>query len=210
MSDSKLSRELRIQKAQAELIARNSFWPWFWSSGARTFRDRWLVVHGAIGVLLALAIPGRLSDAAVPSSVPFVAILVGLAVAWSGNAGALLQTAELQKAGAGEDGSYESFRMWALQYQAAVLVILACTTAWALAAAGLFNNALVAWAPAWARVVGRALLFGFSCLTVRECWQVVGAVQMKLLGQLEIRQAQERARRARQVDDAKRLPEKTQ
>ncbi|WP_437576438.1 hypothetical protein [Sorangium sp. So ce887] len=206
-SDSRLSRELRIQQRHAELQARNGFWPWFWRAGAASFIDRWLVIHVVAGAALAYATTGKLSDIAVPASVPFTAILVGLAVAWSGNASALLQTPELQRVGAGDDGRATLFRIWVFQYQAAVLVILACTTAWALAAAGIFNNQLVTWLPWWLRMAGRAALFCFSCITVRECWQVVGAVQMKLLGQFELKR-QERLLAGTQVDDTRKLAEK--
>ncbi|WP_437817116.1 hypothetical protein [Sorangium sp. So ce1078] len=208
-SDRNLSRELRIQQLHAELQARNGFWPWFWRAGVVSFLDRWLVMHVVAGAALAFATTGKLSDIAVPASVPFAAILVGLAVAWSGNASALLQSLELQRIGAGEDGRATLFRAWVFQYQAAVLGILACTTAWALAAAGIFNNRLVAWLPWWVRMAGRAALFCFSCITVRECWQVVGAVQMKLLGQLELKR-QERLIAASRAEDAKKLAEKSQ
>lgn len=163
----------------------NSFWWWMWSVGLRRYWGRWLVVHVIVGACLALIIPGSLASFALTAIIPMASILVGLTFAWGANAVSLLQTTEIQRVGAEDNGS--RFRIYVFTYQNAVLVVLTTTTIWALLAAGIAVN-LPLVENYYARIFGRALIFTLSSLTLRECWHACVGVQQMLLSQMRQRQ----------------------
>jgi len=163
-----------------------SFWHWLHQEGLRRLRDRWAFAHGSIGALLAWSMDTPLSTIATSALIPIGSLIVGLAFAWSGNIGALLQSVELQEIGTHDNG--RTFRNWVFTYQLAVLVVLTTACVWSLIAAGFFENGIVgtaiAWTlPEWSHTMGRALAFALMSLTVRECWQVALGTPRKILAQ---------------------------
>ena len=79
----------------------SGFWQWFltwrWDvPGIYKFWDRWLIVHLAIGLILAWVVLVPLVEASKTVRLPLASVLVGLSFAWAGNAQALLQTAEMK------------------------------------------------------------------------------------------------------------------
>jgi hypothetical protein len=171
---------------ERRIAHEQSFWRWFWFDGARTFLDRWLILHVAVGFALNAAIPHTLADIAKSALLPVAAILIGLAFAWSGSALALLQTSQIQRLGQENDGLV--FRRIVLQFQAAILVILSVTVVWSLAAAGIGDAWTWAHGP-FVRTVARASLLALSSLAFRECWQVTLAVQRQLIIHMQVYRA---------------------
>jgi hypothetical protein len=167
----------------------SGFWQWFvtrrWGDpGIAKFRDRWLFIHFAIGILLAWAIPSPLAEAARTVLLPLASVFVGLSFAWAGNAHALLQTTEIERF---TEKHPAGVRNYVFTFLAAILAILVTLVLWGLAGLGLFdkrwptsNNPHVYFAVA-------ALLYGCASLTLRECWQVVNGAQLLLITRRDIR-----------------------
>lgn len=166
-----------------------SYWRWLFGSesgepGYLKFKDRWLIAHGIVGVLLSALVPGTLRDASNAVLLPLAGTLIGLSFAWGGNASALLQTEEMEALAAKNPNGIEEYLY---TYQSAILVLLATLSLWGLAGLGVFElfGSLYRWNPL--RLLGRALVFSLLGLTVRECWHVVLGAQLMLLTRYKLR-----------------------
>jgi hypothetical protein len=166
-----------------------SYWSWFFvGSGAkpgyRRLVNRWLLLHLAVGVLLAYVVKVNLVTAANSVLLPLVGILVGLSFAWAGNAQALMQSQEIDRLTEYHAGG---FREYVFVFQTTILAILVTLVLWALAGLQVFD---LFWPTAERHYVYfsiKVVLFSFSSLTLRECWHVVLGAQWMLLAQREIR-----------------------
>lgn len=166
-----------------------SYWHWlFFGSGTepglRRFLDRWLALHAVVGGVLAYLLPMTIQRAGVSLLLPIAGVFIGLTFAWGGNAQALLQTDELAKLSSYRVGGYEEY---VYTYQSAILLILLTLCLWALAGLGVFDEV---WPTMRHRVQYKcivSILFFFSSMTVRECWQVVIGSQAMLLVRFKIR-----------------------
>lgn len=170
-----------------------SYWHWlFFGSGAgpglRRFLDWWLVLHLAVGAVLACLLPMTLQNTGIGLLLPIAGVFVGLTFAWGGNAQALLQSDELSRLSSFRDGGYEEYLY---TYQSAVLLILITLCCWAVAGLGILDRV---W-PTSALILQYKMLAGFlfflSSITVRECWQVVMGSQAMLLARFLIRRHDE-------------------
>src|SRR5690349_15998442 len=90
------------------------FWRWFFRGtegkpGWLKYRNRWLIVHVAVGAMMALVLPGSLADAAKSVLLPLVGIFVGMSFAWVGNAQAIIQTAEIDRLAKEQGGGIENY-----------------------------------------------------------------------------------------------------
>lgn len=160
-----------------------AFWPWFWSTGIRSFvRDRKevgiLVLHLVIGGFLAFSLTAKLSEIAITVLAPFGSILFGLTFAWSGTFAGLIQTETMRRIG--KAGGGDIFRQWVMNYQMTLLVVLAVTVLWSLTGMGAFTLPAnhVPW---WVRMVGRALMFTLASIAVRESWGGAATIHTILL-----------------------------
>lgn len=167
------------------------FWSWFFrGSGAGPgivrFLDRWLLVHIAAGVALALVVPIPLQDAATSLLLPVAGIFIGLSFAWGGNAQALLQSGEVETLSSFKEGGYEEY---VYTFQAAILIILITLVLWAIAGLGVFDCVWPVRESVLEYGVIAGTLYFFSSLTLRECWHVVLGAQSLLLARFRIRQA---------------------
>jgi hypothetical protein len=136
-----------------------------------------------VGYVCAKYAPTDLKAAGATVLLPLAAVLVGLTFAWGGNAQALLQSEAIEglaehRAG----GLYE----YVYPYQAAILVILVDAIAWGLCGLGYADavwptrsNTTLYFRTAWA-------VYGFTSLTIQECWQTVLSSQWLLLGRWEV------------------------
>jgi hypothetical protein len=168
-----------------------SFWRWLVKGsgglpGYRRLINRWLVLHGGVGVLMAWVVRVNLQSAANTVLLPLVGILIGLCFAWAGNAQALLQAEEIEEMTEYHKGGFAEY---VFTYQAAILAILVTLVVWALAGFQVFDQT---W-PTEVRVswyfTVKSLLFALSSLTLRECWHVVLGAQWMLLVQHRIRRS---------------------
>lgn len=166
-----------------------SYWSWFFvgsgaKPGCRRLVNRWLLLHLAVGVLLAYVVKVNLVAAANSVLLPLVGILVGLSFAWAGNAQAFMQSQEIDRLTEYHEGGFSEY---VFVFQTAILAILVTLVLWALAGLQVFD---LFWPTARRHCVYffvKVLLFSFSSLTLRECWHVVLGAQWMLLAQREIR-----------------------
>lgn len=167
-----------------------SYWHWLFhgsgaGAGVRRFFDWWLALHALIGAAFACLLPMTLQTAGVSLLLPLAGVFIGLTFAWGGNAQALLQSSELTRLSSYRAGGYEEYLY---TYQSAVLLILITLCLWGIAGLGLFDNV---WprdrTSTWYRAVV-CVLFFFSSVTVRECWQVVVGSQAMLLARFKIQE----------------------
>jgi len=168
--------------------SRFGFWRWFLLGGKgrgwRKFADRWLLLHLAVGWALAFLVPAGLSSAATTVLLPLVGILIGLSFAWAGNAQALLQTEEIEQLAEYRQGGFEEY---VYTYQTAILIILSSVVLWGVAALGIFDLSCPWACPSSIYFSTKVFLYGFSSITIRECWHVVLGAQMMLLMRRRIR-----------------------
>lgn len=170
------------------------YWGWLLKgSGGKPgwcrFLDRWLLLHIAVGLGLAWAVPQTLAQCSNAVLLPLAGIIIGLAFAWAGNAQALMQTSEMEDVADHHDGGFEEY---VYVYQTAILVILITLVAWSLAGMSVFDER---W-PTPSRRIGyftiKACLLSFSSIALRECWHVVLGAQWMLLTQRQIRRSAKR------------------
>ena len=168
-----------------------SYWHWFLvGSGAKPGYQRivnwWLLLHVAVGILLAYVVEVNLTTAANSVLLPLVGILVGLSFAWAGNAQALLQSREIEKLAEHHEGG---FKEYVFVFQTAILAILVTLVLWALAGLRIFDLFWPTPRRHYTYFFIKAVLFSFSSLTLRECWHVVLGAQWMLIVQREIRRS---------------------
>lgn len=172
-----------------------SFWQWFFrgSGGKPGFRrllNRWVLIHGIIGLLIAFSVEVDLQTAANSVLLPLAGILVGLSFAWAGNAQALMQTKEIDALAEHHEGGFVEY---VFVYQTAILAILSTMVFWGLAGLGIFEKALPKVTTPIAYFGIKALLFTMASLTVRECWHVVMGAQWMLIIQKEIKKRSQKS-----------------
>jgi hypothetical protein len=165
------------------------YWRWLIrGSGGRAgitrFRDRWLLLHGFVGVVFASIDQIVLKEAANSVLLPLAGIFIGLCFAWGGNAQALLQTDELEEVGEHHPGGFSEYLY---VYQSAILLILVTLIAWGIAGLGVFDSLWPRCVDGWLYRCVRGLLFVLASMTLRECWHVVLGAQSMLLVRREIR-----------------------
>lgn len=179
-----------------------NFWRWFvcgtqGKPGVSRFFDLWLLVHLAIGFLLALIAPVSLSEAANAVLLPLAGIFIGLSFAWGGNVQALLQTEEIEELTSYHPGGFDDYLF---VFQSAILAILVTLVFWGLAGLGVYDRF---W-PTPLRTVAylsiSTMLYCLASLTLRECWHVVLGAQSMLKIRFEIR-------RRRRSDDSRNGPD---
>lgn len=166
-----------------------TFWSWLFKgsgngAGLKRFLDRWILLHIAVGLALAVLTPISLKDAAVTLLLPVAGIFIGLSFAWGGNAQALLQSTEIENMSSFRDGGYVEY---VYTFQAAILLILFVLVLWAVAGLGVFDTVWPTCSNHYLYFLISFFLFFFSSLTVRECWHVVLGAQSMLLARFQIR-----------------------
>ena len=168
-----------------------SFWSWaFRGTGAgpgfRRFRDWWLVMHLAVGLLLAWLVPVSLADAANTVLLPLAGIFIGLSFAWAGNAQALLQASEIEDLATVRAGGFAEY---VFMFQLAVLSLLVAVVLWGLAGLRLFDEPCPWACPSAVYFFTEVTLYGVASLALRECWNVVVGAQALLMVRRRIRQS---------------------
>lgn len=152
--------------------------------GYRCVINGYLLIHAIVGLVLVLAVPVPLKDAANTVLFPLAGIFIGLSFAWVGNATALLQSAEIRSMVKHTDGGLLDY---AYHYQVAILVLFTSLVLWGLAGLGIGAK----W-PNECHYAGKWLVYTMTSVALRECWQVVLSAQLLLICQDTIRDAKER------------------
>lgn len=166
-----------------------NYWNWFFAGsgglpGYRRLINRWLLVHAAVGALIALLVNVDLPTAANTVLLPLAGIFVGLAFAWAGNAMALMQSREIERLADEYKGGFADY---VYIYQTAILVILVTMVLWGLAGMKAFELPQDERITPYATYCVKAAFFGLSSMALRECWHVVLGSQWMLLAQHTIK-----------------------
>ncbi len=174
-------RELRLEVV--------GFWSWLFvrdtdgSRGLTNVINWWLVVHAAIGLLLAGLASAAPIDIARGIALPGAAILVGLAFGWAGRSASLLQDRSFSKFlinnGPPAEGYVYSFQL------AILTVLLLVAVSLGIIAGGLrvsFGSAY------WDDLTNRFVLFLTASVAVRECWGVIYFVNKLTLQYYRLRE----------------------
>jgi len=170
------------------------FWGWLFKgsggkSGLRRLFDRWLLRHLVVGWGLSTIVPIDLTSAANAVLLPLVGILIGLSFAWAGNAQALMQSTEIDDLSEYHEGGFADY---VYTYQLAILVILITIVLWALAVLEVFDKVWPTISRENTYFITKIFLYGFSSITIRECWHVVLGAQFMLLAQRRIKRARKK------------------
>lgn len=167
-----------------------NYWKWFvCGSGGRPGYRRlinvWLVVHAAVGIILAGLVPIDLTECARTVLLPLAGVFVGLSFAWAGNALALMQTTEIDAMTRYHEGGYSEY-VWT--FQTAILALLVTLTLWGIAGLRVFDETWPTPHSPSFYVTIKCTLFLLSSISLRECWHVVLGSQWLLLTRRTIRE----------------------
>jgi len=168
--------------AEREIKQLVSFWRWFGTREAtqpgwlKLIDKTWTPIFAVFAAILVWAVPGSIESAATAGILPLAAIFIGMAFAWTGNALALIQGSAFKQAARNHKGGV---REYAFTFQLATLALLSTVVLWGLGALGVFDsrNFLPMLYPAT-----KWILFFVTCVSLRECWQVMLAAQQMLIG----------------------------
>lgn len=164
-----------------------NFWKWLLRKGIRQFFDRWLFFHILVGFVFQLIINKPLYEIAIKAFVPFAALLVGLVFAWSGSIASILQSQEMDEIR--RYNGFETFKDYVYSFQLATLVNFALIILWVFIGLNPFKGYLVS---IYTYTLLRALVFAFSSLVVRECWNLILRLQLHLISIALIRDAKKK------------------
>jgi hypothetical protein len=176
-----------------------NFWKWFFigdidkpqtdesidqmngkvAPGIRAYLDGWLVFHIVVGILLMLAVPVKINEAAKSILLPLAGIFIGLTFAWGGNAVSLMQSKEIDMLA---DFRLGGLKQYVFKFQAAILVLLITIISWGLAGLNVFEFLYKKLQPNIIYNTIEACLYFLTSIALRDCWHVVmGAQSMVLL-----------------------------
>lgn len=154
----------------------NRFWRWFFCGlhskkpGILKFIDRWMILHCIIGCLLSHYVGKNLYEAATTVLLPAASIFTGLSFAWAGSAQALMQDQYLEVILEKNANGVEEYLY---TFQSAILVIIITIVLWIIASLNIFvtnKDCLI--------FFSKIVLYTFSSISVRECWQVVVGINV--------------------------------
>jgi hypothetical protein len=154
-----------------------SFWKWFFYGmlglrpGWRRLADRFLWLHGFIGVTLATQVAYSVSQVAEKILFPLAGILIGTTCAWAGCLHALLQSEHMREVERKKKGMLAEF---SLCYLLTVFLGLVVLCLWGLCGLGFFQG--VSFVPAsfrtgQATIVAKSFLYALTSLSLRTTWQ---------------------------------------
>lgn len=169
------------------------FWAWLLGrterdAGLRRFLDAWLLLHLFVAAVLTWLVPLPVNEAANTVLLPLAGLFIGLCFAWGGNAQALLQTDEIERLASKHD---DGFEVYPLVYQASILVVIIAVALWGIAGLGVFDP-LCGVPTALECRATKGLLYGWSSLTLRECWHVVLGAQFLLVSRMKMRNSKQK------------------
>ena len=151
-----------------------TFWHWL-SWGAPNSRpgwslvlNRWLVLHVGVAVALSLAVKVDPFTFAAKALFPAASILVGMAVAWTSRATAVLQDKSFRSIVITDDRPLEDYLYG---YQLSLLIIISMVVYVAIMASGGFRFIVVS--REISQYISGFFLYLFLSIAIRECWTVI-------------------------------------
>lgn len=160
-----------------------NYWAWFFKGsggklGYKRVINKFVFVHLIIGVVIARLVDIDIYLCASTVLIPLAGIFIGLSFAWVQNVQSLLQSEAMIKVAKISEGGFEDY---VFVIQTSILTILITLVTWGFAGLKIFDNL---WPTSINKIcyfIIKSLLFGFSSLTLRECWHVIMGVQWMLI-----------------------------
>lgn len=159
----------------------DTFWKWLvHGSGSKpgyfNIANRWIFAHLLIAVILTLSLSSNGFVFAGISLFPAASILVGMSLAWTTRASALLQIEELRNNLFSVDRPPEDY---VYGYQLAILVIVIMVAYTAVMAGGGFK--FIVFGVPYDQKLSTFFMFFLMSLAFRECWGVVNFTNLLTL-----------------------------
>jgi hypothetical protein len=124
-------------------------------------------MHATVGAVLYLLMPVSPYDFAAKAIFPAASILVGMAVAWTSRAAAVLQDDNFRNQVISGERPIEAY---AYGYQLSLLIIMLMVVFVTITANGGIRTPLT---PAVARASTGVTMYALLSLAMRECWMVI-------------------------------------
>lgn len=166
-----------MNQAKKNDIKIPSYWEWLFKGidgrrpGIAAYFNAWLILHIVVSLILTNTV-SITDNTALALSIPFFGVLIAIAVAWCGNSVSLLCTEEvLQLVSRSVDG-VESY---AFIVQNVVLILFVALILWLLKGFNFLGGCFFDF-----------LVFLFSCLAVRDSWNVILFTQLLTIARMKI------------------------
>lgn len=151
-----------------------TFWRWLWHGAAPgkpgiwLLWNWWLLLHASAALVLTGLIAVTPYEFAGKALFPAASILVGMAVAWTSRASAILQDANFRKAVIDDGAPLEDYLYG---YQLSLLIIISMVVYVAVTANGGLR--IPALSPDFAQHSTAFIMYFLLSASVRECWSVI-------------------------------------
>jgi len=163
-----------------------TFWKWLFKGagaskpGIRNILNKYLIVHGIIGVISTYLIAGDPFLFASKALFPAASILIGISIAWTTRAYTVLQVKEFREAIFTANRPAEDY---IYGFQLSILVVMIMVIYVAIMAGG--GVSVSVFGPKWDKILAAFWLYSILSLALRECWGVINFTNM--LSMLEYR-----------------------
>jgi hypothetical protein len=150
-----------------------SFWKWFLrgaggtKAGWRLMITPWLLLHASVGCAMYYLMPVSPYDFAAKALFPAASILVGMAVAWTSRAAAVLQDQQFKEAVITDERPIEAY---VYGYQLSLLIIMIMVVYISITANGGIQTPLKG---GTAAAVTGVIMYALLSIAMRECWTVI-------------------------------------
>lgn len=163
-----------------------TFWKWLFKgagaskAGLKNVFNKYLIVHGAVGMISTYLIAGDPFQFASKALFPAASILIGISIAWTTRAYTVLQARELREAIFTAERPAEDY---IYGFQLSILVVMIMVIYVAVMAGGGINLSI--FGEKWDKLLAGFWLYFILSLALRECWGVINFTNM--LSMLEYR-----------------------
>lgn len=149
------------------------FWPWFFArdgrkTGLRLISLRWLTIDLTVAGLLTFSLDADGFVFAEKALFPAASILMGMAVAWTGQASVIVSSEKFQEKIITQDRRLEDYLYG---YQMSILILFITIGYMAIMAAGGFKFFI--YDRQISNLVSSFFMFFLVSLSTRECWSII-------------------------------------
>ena len=149
------------------------FWPWFFArdgrkTGWRLIGIRWLFLDCIAAGLLTFSLNADGFIFAEKALFPAASILMGMAVAWTGQASAIVSSEKFHEKIISQDRRLEDYLYG---YQMSILILFMTIGYMAIMAAGGFKFYI--YDPTISKICSSFFMFFLVSISTRECWSII-------------------------------------
>lgn len=152
------------------------FWKWLLTDGLRQFVDKWVLFHLILGYCLQLFLKIPLYEVAMKAFAPFSALLIALVFAWSGSVSSILQAKEMNDIR--KINGFMIFKNYVFNFQLATLLNFILIISWIFLSLDPFKGHQT---NQYIYTSIRTIVYAFSSLVIRECWNMILRLQLHLI-----------------------------